>query len=232
MGLKDALLNIIFTRRCKYCGMVIDLRREICLTCENTLRRIEGEVCLKCGYQKSDCSCCGEKHLYKYICAPFYYEGAASRAVWQLKFRNHTQTARVLAEDMAQCFNRRYADYTFDLCTCVPSSNKSLKKRGFNQAALIANELSGIIGVEYDDVLIKIRDTEEQHGLPQIRRSGNLLGCFAVKEGKCIDGMRILLCDDVKTTGSTLNECAKTLLINGAAEVFCITAAVTQKTDE
>ncbi len=231
-GLKRYILDIVFSCRCKYCGMVIDIRDEICHTCANTLQKIEGKICKKCGCKADCCVCNGEIRFYKGICAPFYYEGAASRAIWNLKFKNNTEIAGILAEDMANCFYERYGNYDFDICTFVPSTKKRLKERGYNQSELIAKSLSEKIGLKCEQLLIKSFETEPQHTLPEMRRLGNIVGCFELKAGVSVENMRILLCDDVKTTGSTINECAKTLLLGGAAEVFCITAAITGKKDE
>lgn len=230
--IKQYLLSIFFPKRCKYCGCVIDMRDELCNTCEKTLMKIEGEICKRCGVSKDLCSCGGKKSYYEGICAPFYYEGAVSKAIWNLKFRNKTEFAETLAEEMARCFQERLSEYDFDFCTFVPSAKEDIKKRGYNQADLLARQVGTLIGIPCKELLIKNRPTKPQHTLPEMKRSGNLLGCFEVKDGEEFENARILLCDDVKTTGATLNECAKTLLIGGASEVFCLTAAITSRHKE
>ncbi len=201
----------------------------MCHTCENTLQRIEGEICKLCGMSVDHCRCGHKKHFYKYICAPFYYEGAASRAIWNLKFNNKTKLSKPLAEDMAKCFDLHYAGYDFDICTYVPSAKEDLQSRGYNQAELLAKDFCEITGIKCQNLLVKNFSTRTQHSLSGVERSGNLAGAIDIKEDVDIENMRILLIDDIKTTGSTLNECAKMLLISGAAEVFCLTVAVTDK---
>lgn len=227
--MKISPVKLLYPQRCRYCNNVIDIRREMCHTCENTLQRIEGEICKLCGKNVDDCDCGHKKHFYKYVCAPFYYEGAASRSIWSLKFRKITKLSKPLAEDMAECFNHHYKGYDFDLCTFVPSAKADLKRRGFNQAELLARDFCEITGLKCEDLLVKKFSTESQHNLTGAERSGNLLGAIDLKDDINIENMRILLIDDIKTTGSTLNECAKMLLIGGAAEVFCLTVAVTNK---
>ena len=229
MKKKKFIVKLLYPQRCKYCNNVIDIRREICHTCENTLQKIEGDICKYCGMSASDCNCGHKKHYYKYICAPFYYEGAASRAIWRFKFRNATNLSEVFAEDMAECFNNHYNGYDFDLCTFVPSSKDALKKRGYNQAELLAKEFCKLTNIECKELLLKTKETKIQHDLVSVERSGNLAGAIEVKFDVDLENKRILLIDDIKTTGSTLNECAKMLLIGGAAEVFCLTVAVTNK---
>lgn len=223
------IIRFIYPKRCKYCKIVIDVRREMCHTCENTLQRIDGEICNLCGKSVSDCDCEHKKHFYKAVCAPFYYEGAAGRAIRHLKFNSRPTISKTLAEDMAECFNRHYNGYDFDYCTFVPSAKEDIKKRGYNQAELLARDFCEITGLECESLLVKRFPTECQHNLTGIERSGNLLGAIDLKSDVDIKDSRILLIDDIKTTGSTLNECAKVLRIGGAAEVFCLTVAVTNK---
>ena len=229
MKKKNFIIKLLYPQRCKYCNIVIDIRREICHTCENTLQKIEGDICKLCGKKVNDCNCGHKKHFYKYICAPFYYDGAASRAIWRFKFRNQTKLSKVFAEDMANCFDTYYKGYDFDLCTFVPSSKESLKERGYNQAELLARDFSEITDIPCEEVLLKTRETKIQHDLLSVERSGNLAGAIELKDGIDLENKRILLIDDIKTTGSTLNECAKMLWLNGAKDVYCISVALTKQ---
>lgn len=231
LKIKDYSVSALFTKRCRFCETVTDIRREICKKCENEIFTVDGEICFKCGCKKSDCSCKGKSKYYTSVCAPYYYDGAAKKAVFLLKFHNNKNIAETLAEDMAKTFFERYGELDFDICTFVPAHKNELKRRGYNQAQLLAEHLSENIGVPLFQVLEKNFETAPQHSLNEAMRSGNLLGTLSVKEncGTDITDKRILLCDDVKTTGATLNECAKTLLINGAAEVRCFTVCVRRK---
>lgn len=230
--MKIKLIKLLYPQRCKYCDIVIDIRREFCHTCENTLQKIEGDICKLCGKKVNDCDCGHKKHYYKYICAPFYYEGAASRAIWRLKFRKETKLSKVLAEDMAECFDTYYNGYDIDLCTFVPSSKESLKERGYNQAELLAGDFCELKNIPCEELLLKTKETKTQHELLSVERSGNLVGAIELKDDVDLVNKRVLLIDDIKTTGTTLNECAKMLLIGGAAEVFCLTVAITNKKEE
>lgn len=226
--IKDILLSVLFTKRCRFCESITDIRKEVCEKCKNEIFTIDGDICLKCGCKKADCTCKGKAGYYMSVCAPYYYYGALKKAIGLLKFHNNKNMAETLAKDMAKTFQERYGELDFDICTFVPAHKKELKKRGYNQAQLIAKSLSKEIGVPFYEILEKNFETAPQHSLNQSMRSGNLLGAIGLKENTQTDitGKRILICDDVKTTGATLDECAKTLLINGAAEVRCITACI------
>lgn len=232
MKKKNWLIKLLYPQRCRFCNNVIDIRCEMCHTCENTLKRIEGDICKLCGASIEECNCRHKKHYYKYVCAPFYYEGAASRAIWRFKFRNSTRLASVFAEDMLECFNNHYNGYDFDVCTFVPSAKEDFENRGYNQAELLAREFCNIIGLKCEDLLVKNFSTKTQHSLSSAERSGNLAGAIDIKDNVDVENKRILLIDDIKTTGSTLNECAKMLLIGGASEVFCLTVAITNNQEK
>ena len=224
----DFLIAIFYTRRCRYCRTVIDIRERICERCENDIPRIEGDVCFNCGFSKKDCVCNKKSQHYMRICAPYYYSGAAKRSIKRLKYSEDIDISYTMAEDMAETFRKHYREMDFDYCTFVPSHKLEQLKRGYNQAQLLAQHLSKELGIPCKELLVKTTLTSPQHTLNESMRSGNLLGSMKVKSrySKKIRSARILLCDDVKTTGSTLNECAKTLMICGAAEVDCITYCI------
>ncbi len=227
--LKDFIISFVFPKRCKFCNGVILFNEEICKKCEDSLNEIKGEICFKCGMDKESCNCKDKKSYYKAISAPYYYDGAMGTAIRLLKFQKKQLLSKTISEEMAKCYFKNLSEYSPDLVTYVPMHKKQEKKRGFNQAELITKQLSEIINIPCEDVLIKTTVTEQQHFLNEFSRTGNLLGVFEVKENIDLTDKRILLCDDIKTTGKTLDECAKTLLIAGAADVICLTAAITKK---
>lgn len=231
MKFMDIINAIFYTRRCRYCKRVIDVREDICSRCENDIPRIDGDVCFKCGYSEKDCICNKKSAHYLRICAPYYYSGAAKRAIKRLKYCEDTYIAETLAKDMAEAFKKHYNEMDFDFCTFVPSHRREERKRGYNQAQLLAENLSKMLDIPCKKLLVKTSLTTPQHTLSESMRTGNLLGSIQINPRyfEKIRDARILLCDDVKTTGSTLNECAKTLMICGAAEVDCITVCIAKK---
>jgi ComF family protein len=184
---------------------------------------------MKCGNEKQNCTCENNRFLfYESTCAPFYYRGGARSAILKLKFNKRSEMAILLGKEMAYCVNERYNGYEFDLCTYMPTHETTLSERGYNQAELLAKTLSDELGIPCLPLLKKDFETLPQHQLPLHRRTGNLAGALSYNEDSLSDlsDMRILLCDDIKTSGSSLNECAQLLLFNGAAEVRCITACI------
>ncbi|HZK22286.1 MAG TPA: ComF family protein [Oscillospiraceae bacterium] len=226
--IKEGVLSLFFPKRCEFCDNVIDFRLCECKKCSDSVDKITGEVCLLCGFIKKDCVCLNHKHYYKAVAAPFYYEGAAGKAIRRLKHKHDEKAVKMFAKEMERIFDENFSNLVYDLITSVPLSKKSYNSRGYNQAELLAREFAKGVKLPYKETLVKTYETKPQHTLSKTERTGNLIGIFEPFIGNIQKGKRIILVDDVKTTGATLNECAKTLLIAGADEVICICAAITK----
>ena len=223
---KETILSVFFPRRCKYCGAVIRAKDELCKSCRKSLPRVEKPVCFKCGRSKTDCKCKAKSAYYDRIIAPFYYTAAIETAVSRMKFHHIAFLCKGYAEDMALQIRENYEDAHYDFVCFVPFSQRDNKKRPFNQSEFLARHISEALGVELCDSLVRLYDTETQHGLNSRLRTGNVFGVYDVKDGCFFEGKSVLLVDDIKTTGSTLNECAKMLKIHGAQRVDCVSFAV------
>lgn len=220
-------LTLIYPNRCPYCGELLTINEKVCNNCFDSLPRIVEPFCDNCGVSKDNCCCKDKKKAYTKVVSPFYYEGNARDAIKRMKFSDKPYISKTLSEEMSKSVNQRCDDISFDIITCVPMSKKEFKARGFNQSELLAKGLkinsSPIIDV---DLLVKLYDIAPQHSLSSNQRQGNVFGVFDIAKNKDVKGKTILLCDDVKTTGSTANECANVLLLAGAREVHLVCAAV------
>lgn len=220
---------LLFPRRCCYCGKVVPPYDEACGECLAAVSRIEQPACPHCGRAAQQCVCRGHKNLYTAVAAPYYYEGAARKCIRRLKFSGKTACAQFLAREMAISARSAFGQKAVDIAAYVPMSKKEIKARGYNQSRYLARAVSRELSVEFGDgLLVKLYETRAQRTLKAGERSGNLAGVFDVAEPGRIRDKTVLLCDDVITTGTTLNECARMLLLNGAAEVLCLTAAATK----
>lgn len=219
----------LLPKRCACCGEVIPSDCLICSECESNLPRISGDICYKCGREKKTCSCKGAEMYFSALVAPFYFEGNIRNGIHAFKFRNNPDNADAYCIEMAETINKRYSDIKFDIITEVPTSKEGNRARGYNQCSLLAKGVSELCGIEYrTGLLVKLYETEKQHGLPYYRKSGNLAGAFDVSDPLSVKDKIILICDDVSTTGETLNECAKMLWLYGAKEVYCVACALTK----
>lgn len=228
----DSLLYVLFPQRCFLCNEVILPRQRMCADCVRQAPYIFPPVCEYCGRNVEDCICGGHSRHFERCVSPFYHKDTAKTGILELKENNYAYTIEGFSEEMAEVIRREYGGIAFDMVTSVPLHKKDYRLRGFDQAASLAESLAARIGVPYVPTLTKLTHTEPQKELTAILRRGNLLGVFDVTAD--VAERVILLVDDVITTGSTLDECAKMLKLYGAAEVYAVTAsaAVLQKTDK
>ncbi|MEG2015875.1 MAG: ComF family protein [Oscillospiraceae bacterium] len=229
MELINRLISILYPKRCAYCGTIIKPEEQVCEECTKDLPRINAPYCQYCGYAKNKCKCNKKKRAYSEVIAPFYYEGAVKKAIKRMKFSDKPYIAEVFSKEMSKCLSKRCEEKIFDIITCVPMSKKDVRNRGYNQSELLVRGLkvkgNPIIDTE---LIVKLYNVPPQHSLDATQRQGNVLGIFDIAQGKDVKEKTILLCDDVKTTGATANECASVLLSAGAKEVCLLCAAITK----
>ena len=200
--------------RCYCCGhpRLDGAGDHLCVPCRKALRELE----LRNIPFFSD----GVEKVY----APFPYEGAARELIHCLKYECVRDAAKVLGYEMAACVKGE----SFDAMVPVPLHRGRLSERGFNQAELLAQAVSEQNGIPVLPALERLRETGQQAKLQKERRFENMadafLACAKVK------GMRLMLVDDVCTTGATARACARVLYLSGAKSVSLCVAAVTLKT--
>ena len=216
IGILRLIRSFFFPVRCPYCKRLIDYREAACEDClhENFKNIFEREVNI---YDRTIVS----------NIAPASYEGKVREAICRYKFYGKKDYACQFAEIMAKTFKERYSHDEYDFITSVPLSESRLKERGYNQAELLAQELSKAVKIPYKNVLKKVKDNKTQHDLNLEERIENVKGVYAVLDNSLVKGKRIVICDDIITTGSTLSECINELLKSGAKKVNSITLADT-----
>ena len=152
------------------------------------------------------------------------YDGALKGMIHQLKFYNKKKLAAMLAGFIAENVCDSAIKWA-DTLVPVPLSKNVLAQRGYNQTALIARTLPKKHSIGFSGAVIKTRETEPQNKLDRKERLKNLRGAYKTKEDAQVAGKKVLVVDDVYTTGATMNEMARALLSAGAAEVRGIMAA-------
>ena len=220
------LLSLFFPNRCPFCGTVIHRKQVFCEDCPGRLSRVPDRRCRICGVEKSLCVCRKRSYPCTRRIAPFYYEGVAKQGVLRFKKQGRFGGYRTLASLMAEHIRTEYADVVFDAVVSVPAHRKSQRKRGFVPTVLLAKETARQLGLPYDSMLVKILDNPPQKGMSRAERVGNVAGVFDLRKENAAEGKRLLLIDDVITTGATVNECAKILRIFGASYVYAASVCV------
>ena len=227
--IKDRISEAVYPRRCPLCGALINSNERICSKCSRDVEFIRRPVCRICGRPLYTCTCRKGDYAFVRNVSPLVYTRAAKKGIHRLKFNNSPYSATYFGKLMANSVRSEYLDcgVRFDCVIGVPMHNDDFLSRGYNQALLLARTVADEIGVPLlNRVLIKQYKTHPQHTLSYMERRKNIKGVFFVSRPEMIHGKTVLLCDDVTTSGSTLNECAVTLLDAGAKAVYCVTATV------
>lgn len=213
MGLLNWILDLFYPPRCAVChGLLHPGFPAVCPACESTLpRTYDG------GLRTGTC--------FSVCVSPLFYRDAVRDAVIDLKFHGKTSGIPQFGIWMADCV-RDNLDGEYDLVTWVPVSRKRLRSRGYDQAKLLARALAERLDAPLTKTLVKRVDNPAQSGIadPQARAE-NVRGVYVSVGPEKIAGKRILLVDDVITTGSTLEAAASALRHAGAASVVCCTLA-------
>jgi ComF family protein len=153
----------------------------------------------------------------------YRYEGSVRKLVHAYKFKGQSCLADPLAAQL-EAFRASW-DFVPDLIVPVPLAPGRRRERGFNQAALLAERLGRAFSIPISEALSRTRSTVAQVGLTAAQRRRNVEGAFALRRGAVVAGQRLLLIDDVATTGATLDACARALLEAGAKDVSGLTIA-------
>ena len=201
MSVREKVLDLLFPPKCPYCRKILDEpRAPVCPDCRPKLPWLEGA-------------------------ANTAEAAEILSAVHRYKFSRVRALGKPFAALMARCLAEHLPEGA-DLITWAPLSKKRLRERGFDQAELLAREVGRLLSVPAAPALEKTRNTGPQSELEEeSARRANARGAYALLPGTDLSGKRVVLADDVVTSGSTLGECAALLRQAGAAEVWCLTLA-------
>jgi ComF family protein len=154
------------------------------------------------------------------------YEGLIKNSIKRFKFSHKKEYAYEFAKLITKTIEICFRNQKFDLITCVPLHKNRFKKRGYNQSELIAKEAAKSLGFQFEKTIVKTKNNLPQHGLNFFKRQINVNGAY--KAIRNLSGKKILICDDIVTTGATLNECVSVLEAAGA-KVACACLAYTRR---
>ncbi|OGW82803.1 MAG: hypothetical protein A2987_01035 [Omnitrophica bacterium RIFCSPLOWO2_01_FULL_45_10] len=233
-ALSKNLLNIIFPLRCAACKKDLDAMNDfgVCDSCAARIRRLPRPYCERCGrsIQSAD-KVCGEcrktSHYFNAAYSACLYEGVLKELIHLFKYKGRYALINILSTNMIE-FARELRDELLEgvgAITFVPLQDARLRERGFNQSKVLALSLSKEFGITLLDTLKKTRPTMRQNELSRSERLVNLEDAFKIKGGIDFASLKVLLIDDVMTTGATLDECSKALISAGAKEIRCLTLA-------
>jgi len=229
------VLDLLYPPRCEACGRLG--REPICDECWAAIERIEAPVCGTCGepfdpraQPAPDCADCRRRQRpFSVARSAAYYDGPLAEAIRRFKYHGQMVLGRPLGSIMAEGLTGGQASAldvgTIDAVCPVPLHEGRLRERGFNQSELLAEAVAEAAGRPIVHLLARTRPTLPQVELPAESRAGNVRGAFEARLTEVVQGQRVLLIDDLYTTGATMTECGRALRRAGAADVRVYTLA-------
>ena len=220
--LGGAALDLLYPQRCVLCERYGAF---LCDTCRDSLPHADGWRCDACWLplRGPECEACAEHPTaLRQLRSVYRYEGGVRTLVHAFKFRGQSSLGKTLAAEMSRCYAEQGLDA--DVIVPVPLTTARRRSRGYNQALLLAREIARETGVPVAEALRRSgRSTPQAQTATAEQRRQNVTGAFETARPAEVEGRRVLLIDDVATTGATLSACAGELLAAGAAEVSGLT---------
>lgn len=227
------VINVVYPTRCPGCDGLIkkeELSYGFCKKCKPDLEMVSDNHCQKCGkelkvtdVEEEYCADCQRrKRYFQQGKAAFIYSGVMKKAMYRFKYSNRRCYGRIFAEMAVKSYDSWSGLKDIDGIVPVPMYNKKKRMRGYNQAEVIAEELGKMIHMPvYKNYVIRNRLTLPQKNLDDVQRRANLKNAFIIRKNG-VKLRKILLVDDIFTTGSTMDEIAKVCRENGVLKIYCL----------
>lgn len=231
----DFLLDILFPRECPVCGDIAVSKGDyVCAACKGEFVPIRSPYCLKCGKQITDtgaqlCTgCLGKSHDFDEGRAAFLYNDAMRKSIYRFKYNNKQEYARYYGLIISQILGDKIKSYRADALIPVPMYKTKERKRGYNQATLIAKELSKHVDVPVrEDIVARRKSTKIMRSLGAKEREKNIKKAFKLRKDS-VKLNNVVIVDDIYTTGATADAVAACLKAGGVKHVYVIALATGQ----
>lgn len=230
----DGFLDLLYPEgiNCYFCGEKIAGADYfgVCRGCVNKITFIGDKSCMRCGKLLETGELCGDCRSFSYsfdralsLCL---YEGKVKEWIYAFKYGNKPYLARPFARMMAARLKELEDHSAIRAVVPVPLHAQKQRQRGYNQARLLGKLVAREFNIKLEDILVRKRNTPPLSGLTRLQRMECLEGAFEIKDANLIkDVKNVLLVDDIYTTGTTTNQCAKVLKNAGCANVYILTIA-------
>lgn len=226
------LVELLFPRRCPVCDKPVDkMGNYICKKCQEHIRYVQSPYCLKCGKELKTSTeeycedCKNAAHIFDRGRAVYEYE-SIKEAVYRFKYAGRREFAEFFGKQTADILGKEIKGWKPDVIVPVPLHKEREKKRGYNQAALLAKEVSKCLDIPVNDKIIyRSRATVPQKELNGKERQNNLKNAFKIGQND-VKLKTIIVVDDIYTTGATMDEMAQCLKSAGAEKIYCISLAI------
>ncbi len=230
MKITDVMLDMVFPRHCPVCDDILPFGGGlICDDCREKTLFVTEPRCMICGRKldsdrKEYCrDCLNVRHPFDRAVSVFIYNDALQEAVFRFKYGGRREYASFFAESIFRYLGREISSFMAEALIPVPIHRDKLKTRGFNQAGLIAGRLSALTGIPVEkDLVIRVKATRPQKGLNREERRKNLKRAFKLTRND-VKLTKVIIIDDIYTTGSTVDEMSLLLKRAGVSEVYVVT---------
>ncbi len=219
----NSFAHYLFPRRCAVCGSVVGHCEKLCSDCENLIEPIVEKRCKRCGLPKHKCECKRYAYHFRAVVSPFINKDSAQRGIYGFKFGKNRDAAEFFAYYIAKNVKEQLCDVNFDCVTVVPMHPQKRRITGYDHAEILARAVAREMGLPFKRLLKKTVKNKTQHTLNAQERFSNVKNAYKAKKNipSCV-----LLVDDIKTTGATLDECSRRLMLAGCDDVYCATAVI------
>ena len=231
----DRMLSVLYPKRCVACDKVllkIEKETGFCRSCVGKIKLVGSVACMKCGGPLRDertelCKNCKSTiRAFTQNKAIYQYAGEMKNAMYRFKYGNRRCYAKVFAKHGLHYYGSWIKRNGIEAIIPVPMYRKKEKQRGYNQAAVFARSLSDLTDIPVEGEFVRReRETEAMKRLNALKRKKNLLNAFSLQK-KGVQFKKVLIVDDIYTTGTTMDEVAKVLKLGGVEEVFGLTVCI------
>ena len=229
----NSILDLLYPRRCLLCNHIRPYGgSDVCEECMKALKPVKSPCCMKCGkpIDNDEDEYCGDckKHpkSFKRGFPAFLYEGAIKASLYDFKYKNQRNYAEFYSRSIVQMYGKQLKSLGIDGIVPVPVYSRKRRMRGYNQAELLAEKIGRNLDIPvYPDYLERVVDTSPQKELNDKERMKNLKNAFKIGQNK-IKLKKILLVDDIYTSGATIEACTKVLLSASTEAVYYTSVAI------
>ena len=231
-NIKEIILDMVYPRTCPFCGKIPKEKGAVCKQCKMGLPYIQGARCMKCSKPIMDMEdeycydCKSKNHSYVSGKALWIYDDTMRASISRYKYQGRLEYADVYSEEIAKYYGE-WIKLHGDVLIPVPLYKKKRRVRGFNQAETLAERLGQKLQIPVgSNWLCRRKDTLPQKELSDVERKKNLTEAFEVNKESFLMVKKVILVDDIYTTGSTIEACARVLYDAGVKEVYFISLCI------
>lgn len=230
--MRECIINLLYPRRCPICEEIIVKKDKICEKCKKEILYLKEPRCKKCSKEMESgeieyCyDCTNTNHFFNKGIATFKHDNNFKKSIYNFKYKNKREYADFYTEAIIKNYKEMIGSWNAEVLIPIPLFASKKVQRGFNQAEILAYKLSVELKIPVDSKLLqRNRNTNPQKELNRIQRVKNVEKAFNLSN-KIVQYRKIILIDDIYTTGATLDSCAKILREAGVKYIYFVTISI------